>query len=73
LIGVNNDVVEVENWTINEFSISCDVVTRKDGFKCRLRTVYGSAYEEKKQNFIDELYTMLASTKIPILIGGISI
>jgi hypothetical protein len=49
LIGVNNDVVEVENWTINEFSISCDVVTRKDGFKCRLRTVYGSVYEEKNR------------------------
>jgi hypothetical protein len=72
-MGVSNDLFEVGNLITREFSISCDVVYKKDGFKCCLCTVYGAAYEEKKKEFLDELYTLMASTKIPILIGGILI
>jgi exonuclease III len=39
-------------------------------FRCRVCTVYGAAYEEKKQEFLDELQVCLTKNKEPLLIGG---
>jgi hypothetical protein len=38
---------------------------------CNLVTVYGSAYVEKKHDFIDELHNICLEVKNPFIIGGI--
>jgi hypothetical protein len=67
---VNNDLFDVLSWNIGDFYISCDVVNKKDGFISRMCSVYGAAYEEKKQAFIDELYGLMNGTNVPLVIGG---
>jgi hypothetical protein len=68
-MGVNYDIFDVDIWDIRTFSISCVLVNKKDKMRSRICTVYGSAYEEKKQDFIDELQEIRMHKK-PLLIGG---
>lgn len=41
-----------------------------DNFRWKVVVVYGSAYEEHKQEFLDELTNVSSSSSIPMLIGG---
>jgi hypothetical protein len=68
LMGVNADLFEVVNWDVRNFSISCVLVNKRNKMRCRICTVYGSTYEEKKQYFIDELHDLDVCR--PLLIGG---
>jgi hypothetical protein len=36
---VDSDLFDVEKWTTREFSISCDVVSKSEGYKCRITIV----------------------------------
>jgi exonuclease III len=69
LMGVNDDIFEMINWEVRNFSVSCVVVNKIDKLKSRICTVYGPPYEEKKQEFLDELCE-LGSYGEAILIGG---
>jgi hypothetical protein len=51
LMGVDSDIFVVEKWVVRKFLISCVVVTKKDVSKCCIATIYGPAYEERKQDF----------------------
>jgi hypothetical protein len=53
-----------------EFSLSCEVQNKKDGFAWKLVVVYGPPYEERKAKFIKELHLVLAGWQGPILVGG---
>jgi hypothetical protein len=68
--GVNSDVFEVHRWTARKFSMSCDVTSKSDKFRCRITTMYGVAYDEKKQEFINELHDSMTESLDPLLIGG---
>jgi exonuclease III len=70
LMGVNSDIFSVERWIIRTFLVSCEVVMRKDNFKCRITNVYGTPYEEKKQDFMDELEEIMSEYRGPSIIGG---
>jgi hypothetical protein len=73
LVGVNSDVLEVHSWTVRKFIISCDATDKKDKFRFRITTVYGFAYDEEKQDFIDELHDSMVESSDPQIIGVISI
>jgi hypothetical protein len=70
LVGVNSDVLEVHSWTVRKFIISCDATDKKDKFRFRITIVYGSAYDEEKQDFIDELHDSMVESSDPLIIGG---
>jgi exonuclease III len=70
LLGINEEKLEVVNWTVRKFSISVTIKNKKDAFSWNLVTVYGSAYDENKQAFLDELESVCANNNLPILIGG---
>jgi hypothetical protein len=57
-MGLDSDVFEVIRWDINDYSVSYEVINKKEKFRCVIVTAYGAAYEEKKQKFIDELYSV---------------
>jgi hypothetical protein len=48
LVGVNGDLFEVIAWEIKTFSVSIVLKNKISENVCRITTVYGSAYEEKK-------------------------
>jgi hypothetical protein len=50
---------EVINWDMGSYYISCDVSRKKDKLNFKICVVYGAAYEEKKQEFLDELHGLL--------------
>jgi hypothetical protein len=70
LLGVDSDMFRVYGWVIRNFSISCDIVDKKDDFKCRITIVYGAAYEDKKQDFLDELHRCMIESNVPCIVGG---
>lgn len=57
-------------WSVNSFTVSCTVINKLDGFQWMVVAVYGSAYEELKQEFIDELHLVSSSSSLPMLFGG---
>jgi hypothetical protein len=55
-MGLDNDVFDIKNWVMTQkYMIRCDVFNKKEKFECAIVVIYGSAYEEYKQEFIDEL------------------
>jgi exonuclease III len=70
LMGLDSDVFEVIRWDINDYSVSREVINKKEKFRCVIVTVYGAAYEEKKQEFIDELYSICLNAQYPFIRGG---
>jgi hypothetical protein len=70
LMGVNFDIFAVDSSDIRTFSFSCVLINKKDKMRSIICIVYGSAYEEKKQDFIDEL-NEIGLYKEPLLIGGL--
>jgi hypothetical protein len=70
LVGVNGDLFEVIAWEIKTFSISVVLKNKISENICRITTVYGSAYEEKKQELISELHELFLNWDGPSMIGG---
>ena len=58
------------SWSKKHFCISAHVKNNSDNFLWGLITVYGSAYEEGKQEFINELHEILSEWDGPTLVGG---
>jgi hypothetical protein len=46
------------------------VKNKRDKFTWNLVSVYGSAYDEHKQEFLDELDLICSVNNIPIMVGG---
>jgi hypothetical protein len=70
LIGVDCNVFEVKSWVIKDYIIKCDVFNKRENFECAIVTIYGSAYKENKQEFLDELHSLCFSCDKPCLISG---
>ena len=70
LVGFRNSKFDFISWEINCFSISTIVKNTTDHVIWKLITVYGSAYDHGKQEFINELHTVLAGWAGPMIIGG---
>lgn len=70
LVGLNSDIFNVTVGELLKFSISLMLQEKKTGFSWKLVVVYGSPYEEGKQEFIDELHTIMQSWRGPMMLGG---
>jgi hypothetical protein len=70
LVGVNGDLFEVIAWEIKTFSVSVVLKNKISENICRITTVYGSAYEKKKQEFISEIHELFLNWDGPAMIGG---
>ena len=70
LVGFRNSKFDIISWEINCFSISTIVKNTTDHVIWNLITVYGSAYDHGKQEFINELHTVLSGWAGPMIIGG---
>ena len=70
LVGFRNSKFDIISWEINCFSISTIVKNTTDHVIWKLITVYGSAYDHGKQEFINELRTVLSGWVGPMIIGG---
>jgi endonuclease/exonuclease/phosphatase family metal-dependent hydrolase len=53
-----------------DFSISGMIKDIKTGFYWKLVVVYGSPYEDGKQKFLDELYSVMSRWQGPTMIAG---
>ena len=68
-MGVRDSRLEVIGWQANKFNVSMVVRNTSDNFVWKLVVVYGSAYEEGKQEFIDELGTIFDNWDGPVMVG----
>ena len=70
LMGVDLDLFDILSWEIRKFSIACQVNFRPKNLSLTFISVYGSPYEEGKEEFISELHSILMGTSGPMLIAG---
>lgn len=70
LVGLNSRKFEVLAWQNLSFAVSVMVKNCDDKFVWRFISVYGSPYEDGKQEFINELHSLLENWDGPTLIGG---
>ena len=70
LLGVRENVMELVSVQNFKFCATAVIRNVSDKFVWRLGVVYGSPYEEGKQEFIDELHTLFDNWDGPMLIGG---
>ena len=61
IVGISVDLFDVISWDIHLFSVSALLKCKKDGTIWKLISVYGSAYEEHKLEFINELHNVYAN------------
>jgi len=73
LVGFREDKVEIIGWQNYKFCSTAVVRNINDKFVWKLCVVYGSPYEDGKQEFIDELHLFTENWSGPLLIGGTSI
>ena len=70
LVGISGDLFDVVSWDIRKFSVSVIASFKADGKLIRITTVYGSAYECGKQDFLSELHSLFIDWDGPAIIGG---
>lgn len=70
LVGVDADIFEVISWNTLKFSVSCNLKLKASGVTFRLVAVYGSPYDEGKDDFLSELHSICLDNNQPTLIGG---
>lgn len=70
LVGANTDSYNMLVGDILRFTVSVLLTSKKSGFTQKVIVVYGSAYEEKKQEFLDELEEVMGSWQGPVVLGG---
>jgi hypothetical protein len=69
LVGLKASKFHVINWDFYS-CVSVKIKNICDSFVWRLVVVYGSPYEQGKQEFIDELHVILDSWDGPMVFGG---
>jgi hypothetical protein len=63
LVGINLDLFDVLAWEIKNFSVTVVARNKILGLVVRITIVYGSPYEEKKDEFISELHELFQHWK----------
>jgi hypothetical protein len=69
-VGTRDDALVVNNFVRHTFSVSSVIHEKIQNFSWKLIVVYGPAYDDKKVEFIDELYSILTGWQGPVMIGG---
>lgn len=73
LVGINTEIFELISWSHKQYHVLVSLKNKTDCFCWNFVAVYGSSYEEHKQEFIDELHDIFINTSLPTLVGEISI
>lgn len=61
LVGTNSEIFTVTVGDISKYDVFVFLQDKKLGFNWKLEVVYGSRYEEGKQDFIEEVHKMMHS------------
>lgn len=69
-MGFHERKFEVVAWKLGVYSVAAVVRNCQDNFTWRLITVYGSPYDEGKQDFLNELDELLVNWDGPTVVGG---
>lgn len=67
LVGANFDMFNLAVSDVLKYLVSCFLTCKKTGFTWKLIVVYGPAYEEYKQEFLDELESVMSVWQGPLL------
>jgi len=67
---VNSDLFILAINSILKFSLCAMILDKKTGFSWKLVVIYGSPCEEGKQEFIDELHSIMSTWAGPTMLGG---
>jgi mannosylglycoprotein endo-beta-mannosidase len=70
LVGANADMFNMVVGDILDFTVSVMFTCKTSGFVWKFIAVYGPAYEDLKQSFLDELDFVMTSWQGPTLLGG---
>lgn len=70
LLGIDLNLFDPIRWNVGLFYVSCDIKNKVDGFSWKFVAVYGPAYENLKQQFLDEITSVCNACTLPILVGG---
>lgn len=70
LVGVNEDVFSMTVLDTLDYSVSVMLTCKKSGFSWKLVVIYGTAYEEQKHLFLEELENIMSKWDGPTLLGG---
>ena len=69
-MGVDTDVFDVISWENKNFCVFCSLKYKSSGLCFRIVAVYGSPYDEGKDEFISELHSWFLEDSQPTLVGG---
>lgn len=70
LMGVKEDILQVENWETGEFFVGVTLRHRTLNFRWDCITVYAPAQHEHSARFLEELSMRCRNAILPFLIGG---
>jgi hypothetical protein len=73
LVGINLELFEIFSWYKRKFCVMVSLKNKRDKFIWNFVAVYGTTYEEHKQEFLDELSSLTQNNTTPIVFGGILI
>jgi hypothetical protein len=70
LMGIKEDLYEVEDTEIGEFYVSMVLRHRATNFRWKMLTVYGHAHPEGAANLMSELSKKCFYSTLPVVMGG---
>lgn len=70
LLGVKEEVLEVEDWDSGDYYMGAQIRHRTTNIRWICLTVYGPAQHDRSGEFLEELGTKCKGSILPILIGG---
>ena len=73
IVGIRDDLKEVEDWFVGEYLIEATIRDRQSNFRWILIVVYGPAQHEQSTDFLSELSARLDNHILPVIVGEILI
>jgi hypothetical protein len=70
LVGINSATLQVKKVSNGDLCIKLHLKYKVDGFDWILFPVYGAAQDEKKPEFLAELFRTCDNETLPLLLGG---
>lgn len=69
MLGVKEDILQVEEWDEGEFYVAATIRNRLDNWRWSLVTIYGPADHALSDSFLAELGVKCETTIIPLILG----
>ena len=69
-MGVKNDILQIEDWEVDEFFVGATIRHSKMNFRWDFLTIYGPANHDLSEEFILSLSRRCENANLPLVIGG---